>query len=113
VTPPSDREPDPQLDLLVERLVDVPRELVWAAYLEIVENTRLAWTTVLEPGFRPAKQSPAFPFTAVVSIESTERGTKYSALAMHGHTDTRAHHEAAGFHDGWSTALDQLVAAMS
>lgn len=161
MTPAKDYEPDPEFDLLLERIVDVPRELVWAAwtmpqhvvkwftpapfttthceidlrpggifrtvirspegeeftnagcYLEIVDNARLVWTTVLGPGFRPARQSPTLPFTAIVSLESTERGTKYSALAMHGRADERARHEAEGFHEGWGTALDQLVALMS
>ncbi|MBL8670027.1 MAG: SRPBCC domain-containing protein, partial [Alphaproteobacteria bacterium] len=93
--------PDPKLDLVLERVIDVPRERVWAAwtqpallmqwftpapwrtvdctldlwpggifrtvmrspegqdfphvgcFLEIVENEKLAWTSVLGPGYRP------------------------------------------------------------
>ncbi len=151
-------EPNPDLDLLLEREVDVPRELVWAAwtrpdhlkqwfaplpytttdceidlrpggifrtvmrspegqeqvnvgcYLEIVENERLVWTTNLGPGFRPSNQSTELPFTAVISLEPSQRGTKYSALAMHGDIDSYKRHAEMGFHDGWGTALDQLVA---
>jgi uncharacterized protein YndB with AHSA1/START domain len=48
--------------------------------------------------------------TAVVSIEPHEGGTKYTAIAIHKDEDTRKKHEAMGFHEGWATALDQLVA---
>jgi uncharacterized protein YndB with AHSA1/START domain len=151
-------EPNPDLDLLLEREVDVPTERVWTAwttptqlkrwfaplpyvtveceidlrpggifrtvmrspegeespnlgcYLEVVENERLAWTSNLGPGFRPSRPAPELPFTAVIRLEPSARGTKYSALAMHGDIDTRKRHEEMGFHDGWGTALDQLVA---
>jgi uncharacterized protein YndB with AHSA1/START domain len=149
---------DPALDLLLERVVEVPRELVWKAwtdpehlkqwftpapfttidceidlrpggifrtvmrspegeeypgvgcYLEVVENERLVWTSALEPGYRPAAPSPTFHFTAVISLEPSGNGTKYSALAMHADEDARARHEEMGFHEGWGAALDQLVA---
>ena len=156
---------DPDLDLVLERIVDVPRELVWMAwttpehlkkwytpvpwttidceidlrpggifrtvmrspegqnfpnvgcYLEVVKNERLAWTNALLPGYRPAIANPACPgeifsFTAVVSLEAHGSGTKYTALVIHGDADARKRHEAMGFHDGWSKALDQLVAAV-
>lgn len=32
---------------------------------------------------------------------------------MHGSEETRLQHEEMGFHEGWSTAPDQLVEAMS
>ncbi|MDO9399060.1 MAG: SRPBCC family protein [bacterium] len=159
-------KPNPELDLMFERMVDVPLELVWAAwttpeqikqwftpspwktvdceidlrpggifntlmrspegqefpnlgcYLEIVKNERLVWTNALEPNFRPAKrpvETPGhecaeFSFTAVISLEPYEKGTKYTALVMHSNTEDRAKHEQMGFQEGWGTALDQLVA---
>ena len=160
-------QPDPKLDLVLERIVDVPPELVWAAwttpehlkhwftpapwktvdceidlrpggifrtvmrspegqdfpnagcYLEVVENERLAWTNALAPGYRPAGPSTAdaadcgaIVFTAVISLEPHARGTKYTALAMHGEEEGRKRHEEMGFHDGWGTVLDQLVVYM-
>jgi uncharacterized protein YndB with AHSA1/START domain len=160
--------PDPKLDLVLERVVDVPRELVWQAwttpehvtqwftpapwttvdceidlrpggifrtvmrspdgeefpnvgcYLEVVEHERLVWTDVLEPGFRPASRVSDHVadmgltgFTAVISLESHGRGTKYTAIAMHKSEAERQHHEALGFHQGWGAALDQLVALMT
>jgi uncharacterized protein YndB with AHSA1/START domain len=60
---------DPKLDLLLERIVDVPRELVWRAWTtpELVKKwfTPAPWTTVdceidLRPGgiFRTVMRSP-------------------------------------------------------
>jgi len=147
--------PDPKLDLVLERIVDVPRELVWAAwttpqhlkkwftplpwttvdceidlrpggifrtvmrspegeefpnlgcYLDVVTNERLVWTNALAPGYRPAAQPSScvpFFFTAVISL------TKYTGLVMHSDEQHTQQHAAMGFHDGWGTTLDQLVA---
>jgi uncharacterized protein YndB with AHSA1/START domain len=150
---------DPRVDLLLERVVDVPRELVWAAwttpehikkwftpapwktvdceidlrpggafrtvmqspegknypnvgcYLEIVENEKLVFTDILEPGYRPASHPPeAVNFTAIIRLEPAGAGTRYCALAMHKDPESRKRHEEMGFHQGWNTALDQLVA---
>src|SRR6476646_32570 len=127
--------PDPKLDLVLERVVDVPRELVWAAwttpehikkwftpapwktvackidlrpgglfytvmqspegkdyqnngcYLEVIPNERLVFTSVLEAGYRPsavATGPDAIPFTGVITLEAHGKGTKYTALAIHG-----------------------------
>lgn len=156
-------KPDPRLDLVLERIVDVPPELVWKAwttpehikkwftpapwttvnceidlrpggifrtvmrspegeefegagcYLEIVENEKLVWTNALEPGYRPAGPASGpecadIVFTAVITLEPDEKGTKYTALAMHKDEAGRKKHEDMGFHDGWGKALDQLVA---
>lgn len=162
-------QPDPRLDLVLERIVDVPRELVWKAwtepdhlkkwftpapwqtveceidlrpggifrtvmrspegqdfdegagcYLEVVENEKLVWTNALEPGFRPARKPPEstdsghdcseIVFTAVIKLEPHGKGTKYTAIAIHRDEAGRNKHEELGFHEGWGTALDQLVA---
>jgi uncharacterized protein YndB with AHSA1/START domain len=165
MTRPKTQPLDPRLDLVLERVVDVPRELVWLAwtspehlkkwftpspwktidceidlrpggifrtvmlspegqqfpnvgcYLEVVANERLVWTNALGPGFRPATPSAFdpttcghFAFTAVVSLEPSGKGTKYSALVMHADEAGRKEHEQMGFSEGWGTALDQLVA---
>ncbi|MBA2486580.1 MAG: SRPBCC family protein [Nitrospira sp.] len=156
---------DPRLDLVLERIVDVPPELVWAAwttpehvkhwftpapwktveceidlrpgglfrtvmrspegqdfpndgcYLEIITHQKLVWTNALAPGYRPATFSGveetdcgSIVFTAVISLEPYEQGTKYTALAMHKDEQGRKRHEEMGFHEGWGKALDQLVA---
>jgi uncharacterized protein YndB with AHSA1/START domain len=146
---------DPDLDLVLERDIDVPRDLVWEAwtkpehlmkwfvpapwsladceidlrpggifrtvmrspegdefpsvgcYLEVVPQERLVFTDALLPGFRPAEE--AF-FTAVITLASSGRGTRYTATALHRDEAGRRKHEEMGFLDGWGTALDQLVA---
>jgi len=69
------------------------------------------------PGFRPAREVPDqshgcgfTAFTAVITLAAEGNRTRYSALAMHKSAEERKAHEALGFHAGWGTALDQLVA---
>lgn len=145
---------NPKLDLVLERVVDVPRELVWTAwtkpehikhwfvpapwtiksceidlrpggvfstvmlspegqefpnlgcYLEVVPNTRLVFTDALLAGYRPA-ENPFF--TAIIELESSGKGTRYKATAIHRDEAGRKKHEDMGFHNGWGTVLDQLV----
>ena len=164
MTRPIVHVPDPALDLVLERVVDVPRELVWKAWttpeilmrwfaplpwttvaceldlrpggvfktvmrspegqdfpgvgccLEVVEHEKFAWTSVLGPGYRPLGPSGGpgdeFGFTAVISLELHQGGTKYTALVIHGDPASRKKHEDMGFHGGWATALEQLVATV-
>lgn len=148
-------QPDPALDLVLERIVPVRRELVWAAwttpvhlckwftpapwtvasceidlrpggafrtimrspegqefpnvgcYLEIVPLERLVWTDALLPGFRPAPE----PFmSASITLAPVDGGTRYTAHVMHASEAAMKKHADMGFHAGWGTALDQLVA---
>ena len=78
-------------------------------YLEVVEGTRLVWTTTMGAGYRPNEQHP-MSFTAVITITPEGDGTRYSALVMHGNAADARSHAELGFHDGWGAALDQLVA---
>lgn len=149
---------DPKLDLKLERVVDVPPSLVWAAwtrpehlvhwfcpkpwmvtkceidlrpggnfftlmrgpageefpnrgcYLEIVPNQRLVWTSALLAGFRPAPEVEVPTFTAFITMEASGAGCRYVATVIHRDESGRAKHEAMGFHEGWGTVTDQLVA---
>lgn len=154
MTPPTTIKPDPKLDLVLEREVDVPRELVWRAWtepehikpwfapkpwttvdveidlrpggmfrsvmrspegqdfpnagciLEVVPNERLIWTDALLPGYRPSEEPF---FTAMITLESRGKGTRYIATAIHRDPAGRAKHEEMGFLEGWGQCLDQLV----
>ena len=146
---------DPKLDLVLEREIDVPPELVWRAWtepqhlmkwftpapwktvdceidlrpggifrtvmrspegqdmtnlgccLEVVEKRKLVFTDALLPGFRPRDEGF---FTAIVLIDPIKGGSKYTAWAIHKDEAGKKTHEDMGFHSGWGTALDQLVA---
>ncbi len=147
--------PDPDLDLVLDRVIDVPVELVWEAwttpehlkqwfcpvpwtvsdceidlrpgglfrtvmrspegeafpnvgcFLEVVPLKRLVWTDALLPGYRPSEK----PFmTAIVEMTKQGNGTHYVATAIHRDEETRKQHEEMGFHEGWGTVLNQLIA---
>lgn len=152
--------PNPSLDLLLERTVDIPKEKVWEAWtnpelmvkwftpapwgtesieldlrpggkfktvmrspegeifdhapgcvLEVIENQKFVWTSAMEPGYRPRVAGEGeFLFTAVITLEDFEGGTKYSALAIHLSPEDCQTHESMGFSMGWGAAFDQLVA---
>ena len=155
---------DSKHDLVLERFVDVPKELVWAAwtqpehlkkwftpapwttvdaeidlrpggifrttmrspegqehgsagcYLEVIPNERLVWTSALGPGYRPiiklggSDSCEELYFTAIIRLETQGKGTKYTAIAIHGDEATAKRHKEMGFYEGWGAALDQLVA---
>ena len=148
---------DPTLDLVLERVLDVSPDLVWAAwttpehvkewfaprpwritaceidlrpggafnsvmespegesfpnvgcYLEVIPKKRLVWTDALLPGYRPSEKPF---FTAVINIEPSGTGTKYTATAIHRDVEGKSQHEAMGFFEGWGTVVDQMVEYM-
>lgn len=150
-------EPNPELDLYFDRIVDVTPEQVFKAWttpeimvhwfapkpwkttkaevdlqpggvfltvmkspegqsfpgegciLEVVENRKLVWTSTMKRGYRPNDPGAPFIFTAVITMEPHEGGTKYRALVIHGDPESRKKHEEMGFHAGWGQCFDQLV----
>lgn len=80
-------------------------------FLEVVPGERLIWTGALGPGFRP-NPAEELVFTAIIAIEPTATGTKYTAVAMHPAAEPAKAHAEMGFQEGWGSALDQLVELM-
>jgi uncharacterized protein YndB with AHSA1/START domain len=81
--------------------------------LELVPDRRFVWTNALLPGFRPAPVSGdamGFAFTSVVEFESAPGGALYRATVSHRTRADRETNAAMGFEQGWSAALEQLVA---
>lgn len=150
-------------DLVLERTLNAPRELVWKAYtdpehlkrwfapkpyeiteceldlkpggifrirmigpdgfdtghgnagcvLEVVEGEKLAWTSALGPGWRPAEMAStgceSFPMTAIATFADAGDGkTAYRAVALHRNAADRDTHAKMGFHEGWGTVATQL-----
>ncbi|MGQ0800350.1 MAG: SRPBCC family protein [Pseudomarimonas sp.] len=86
-------------------------------YLEVIPDQRLVWTNALLPGFRPPAGAPTdgcgdFTFSAEVTMTAEGQGTRYTARVVHATRAGRDKHAAMGFEQGWSAALDQLVALM-
>lgn len=86
----------------------VPNEGV---YLEVVENEKLVFTDAFTAGWVPTEK----PFmVGIVLLEELPGGrTRYTAKALHWTEEDKKAHEAMGFHEGWGTAADQLVALLA
>lgn len=77
-------------------------------FLEVVPMERLAWTSMLFPGYRPAVFDD-IPITAIVTMEPVGAGTRYVFTALHRNEEDLAKNRASGFHQGTEMAVDQFV----
>lgn len=77
-------------------------------FLQIVPGEKLVFTDAFAPGWRP--NGKPFMAASVTFADSGDGRTDYTARAMHWNAETRAEHEAMGFHQGWGAAADQLEA---
>ena len=71
-------------------------------FLDIVPESRIAFTSMLTGGWRP--QAPWMGFTAIITMADDDAGSRYEARVMHPDAATRERHEALGFFEGWNTA---------
>jgi uncharacterized protein YndB with AHSA1/START domain len=78
-------------------------------FLDVVPMERLAWTSMLFPGYRPAVFDD-IPITAIVTMESAGAGTRYVFTALHRDEADFEKNKASGWQQGTEIALDQLVA---
>ncbi|NEY90061.1 SRPBCC family protein [Tabrizicola oligotrophica] len=79
-----------------------------ACFLEIVPERRLVFTTVLTEGWQPVE--PWLALTAIISLEASGAGTRYSARVLHRSPEDSRKHADLGFEAGWDAVLDQLAA---
>jgi uncharacterized protein YndB with AHSA1/START domain len=78
-------------------------------FLDVVPMERLAWTSMLFPGYRPAVFDD-IPITAIVTMRPEGTGTRYVFTALHRNAADLATNMESGFHQGTEIAVDQFVA---
>ena len=76
--------------------------------LEVVPMQRLVWTSMLFPGYRPAVFDD-IPITAIMTVESVGKGTRYVFTALHRNEADLAENKTSGFYEGTQIAIDQFV----
>nr|WP_281720731.1 SRPBCC family protein [Nitrosomonas nitrosa] len=84
-------------------------------FLDVIDQKRLVWTSVLVANYRPApsaatsdKACAHIAMTAIITLEPISSGTRYTAHVMHNAPEQRKNHEDMGFHEGWGTTITQL-----
>lgn len=84
-------------------------------FLEIINEKRLVWTSVLVANYRPAplaafgdKECAHIAMTVVIELEPVSSGTRYTAHVMHNTPEQKKAHEDMGFHNGWGATITQL-----
>lgn len=75
-------------------------------FLEIVPQERIAWTSMLIGGWRPA--SPWLGLTAIFTMADEGAGTRYVARCLHKDGEDKKKHEEMGFFEGWGACITQL-----
>lgn len=75
-------------------------------FLEVIENKKIVFTDTLLAGFRPSI-TPFF--TAIITFEALQEGTRYTAHVLHKDEIDRNKHETMGFYQGWNICIDQLI----
>ena len=78
-------------------------------FLDVVPLERLAWTSMLFPGYRPAVFDD-IPITAIVTLKAEGTGTRYVFTALHRSEADLEANSASGHRQGTEIAIDQLVA---
>jgi len=92
-------------------------------FIELIENEKMVMTNALQPGYRPAPgpvgkgeetaDCADIPFTSILTLKERAGKTHYSIVVLHRDERDRRRHEEMGFHQGWSTCLDQLIEVAS
>ncbi|MEZ4456649.1 MAG: SRPBCC domain-containing protein [Gemmatimonadales bacterium] len=77
-------------------------------FLDVVPMERLAWTSMLFPGYRPAVFDD-IPITAIVTMQPEGTGTRYVFTALHRSAEDLETNRTSGFYEGTEIAIDQFV----
>ena len=94
------------IDIAVANGPDVPNV---GCFLDVVPMERLAWTSMLFPGYRPAVFDDV-PITAIITMETVGTGTRYVFTALHRDEADLEKNKTSGWQQGTEIALDQFVA---
>jgi uncharacterized protein YndB with AHSA1/START domain len=78
-------------------------------FLDVIPMERLAWTSMLFPGYRPAVFDD-IPITAIVTMEAEGTGTRYVFTALHRDEADFEENKASGWAQGTEIAVDQFMA---
>jgi uncharacterized protein YndB with AHSA1/START domain len=76
-------------------------------YLEVIKNEKLVFTDAYTSAWQPSDKPF---FTGVLTFETQDGKTLYTARALHWTQEDRETHEKMGFHEGWGIATDQMAA---
>jgi uncharacterized protein YndB with AHSA1/START domain len=94
------------IDIAVANGPEVPNV---GCFLDVVPMERLAWTSMLFPGYRPAVFDDV-PITAIITMETVGTGTRYVFTALHRDEADLEKNKTSGWQQGTEIALDQFVA---
>jgi len=94
------------IDIAVANGPDVPNV---GCFLDVVPMERLAWTSMLFPGYRPAVFDDV-PITAIITMDTVGTGTRYVFTPLHRDEADLEKNKTSGWQQGTEIALDQFVA---
>jgi uncharacterized protein YndB with AHSA1/START domain len=77
-------------------------------FLDVIPMERLAWTSMLFPGYRPAVFDD-IPITAIVTMETVGTGTRYVFTALHRDAADFEKNKESGWQQGTEIVVDQFV----
>jgi len=80
--------------------------LITGAFLEIVPEERIIFTTALTTEWRPA--TTLLPITAIIAMTPEGSGTRYETRVLVKDEEERKQLQAIDFEAGWSIGIDQL-----
>ncbi len=81
------------------------------AFLEIVAQERIVFTTALTERWRPA--ASFLPITATILMSDENGATRYQTQVLYKNDDEQQQLAGMRFEDGWSASIDQLSELLS